>query len=152
MKIIVLTIALLTPLSLLHSNPAIVGKIKPSEIECLAKNVYHEARGESLKGQIAVAAVTKNRWEASGFPNSICKVVYQPYQFSWVKQLKSHLPKNKEAYEQAKWIAFNTLAGTFKDPTQGAMYYHANQVKPYWIKKVKLTTKIGNHSFYKHSQ
>ena len=60
---------------------------KATEIDCLARNIYHEARGESLQGQIAVAAVTVNRVLTKGYPSSICQVVYQPYQFSWVKEL-----------------------------------------------------------------
>lgn len=149
MKTLLLTIALLVPLTL-HTVPMIHStvSVKPKELECLAKNIYHEARGESLQGQIAVAAVTMNRLRAEGFPSSICKVVYQPYQFSWVHQLKNHLPRNKEAYENAKWVALTVLHGSFKDPTYGATYYHAKSVKPYWIKKVSLTTTIGNHKFY----
>ena len=149
MKTLLLILALVVPVSM-FTAPVVYSTVKPkaSEVECLARNVYHEARGESLEGQIAVAAVTMNRLRSSKFPNSICKVVHQPYQFSWVHQLKSHLPRDKESYKQAKLVALNVIHGYYKDPTYGAVYYHKNTIRPYWLKVVKLTTVIGSHKFY----
>jgi N-acetylmuramoyl-L-alanine amidase len=122
--------------------------ISKKELECLAKNIYFEARGEPTEGQIAVAAVTLNRVNAKGFPDSICKVVHQPYQFSWVYEVKSHVPRSIEQYEQAKQIALDYMQGKLKDPTKGATFYHANYVNPKWNKHVTKSATIGAHIFY----
>ncbi len=133
---------------ILHTNPKPIMSFGKKDIDCLAHNIYHEARGESIKGQIAVAAVTINRLFAQGYPSSICKVVHQPYQFSWVKLLKNHSPKNKTQYEIAKAIAKDYVQGRFKDPTKGSLFYHATYVSPKWSKKLTKTVTIGNHIFY----
>lgn len=123
-----------------------IAQVNQRDLECLAKNVYHEARGESTKGQIAVAAVTVNRVRDGRFPLKLCDVVYQPNQFSWVKdKLKI---KDKEAFHRAKYIAHLYLSGVVKDPTNGAVYYHTHHVKPKWRHYVSVTTKIGSHIFY----
>lgn len=61
-------------------------KVERAEVECLAKTIYFESRGESIQGQMAVAWVTLNRVTSKKFPSTICGVVHQPYQYSWVKQ------------------------------------------------------------------
>ncbi|HIE75488.1 MAG TPA: cell wall hydrolase, partial [Gammaproteobacteria bacterium] len=55
------------------------------EVGCLALNIYHEARGESHDGQVAVAAVTLNRMQSASYPDTVCGVVWQPHQFSWTR-------------------------------------------------------------------
>lgn len=125
-----------------------LAKVNQKDLECLAKNVYHEARGESVSGQYAVAAVTVNRVRDSRFPLGLCNVVYQSGQFSWVRELKSHLPKDREAYQRAKYIAATYLSGAVKDPTNGALWYHTYHVKPKWRHYVSRTTQIGSHIFY----
>lgn len=132
----------------LIDNPISLGYQPKKEIDCLARNIYHEARGESINGQIAVAAVTVNRLLTRGFPTSICQVVYQPNQFSWVKLLKNHTPKDKARYELAHSIASSYVKGQLKDPTKGSLFYHAHYVLPKWAKKVTKTVTIGNHVFY----
>lgn len=121
-----------------------------SELSCLAKNIYHEARGESSKGQLAVVAVTLNRVNSQRYPSTICGVVKQKYQFSWV-----HDPKTKSVHpavlERYKSLAFDYLTQYHDgvDPTNGAMFYHAYYVKPYWSRNKKPVAVIGSHSFYK---
>lgn len=139
---------LVTESALLNTIPKPIMVFGKKDIDCLAHNIYHEARGESIKGQIAVAAVTMNRLLAQGYPSSICKVVYQPYQFSWVKLLSNHSPKNKTQYQMAHAIATNYLQGRLKDPTLGSLFYHANYVLPKWAKKLTHKVTIGNHIFY----
>ena len=34
------------------------------------------------------------------------------------------------------------------DITDGALWYHADYVKPSWAKHKKITTEIGDHIFY----
>lgn len=90
------------------------------EIECLAQNIYFEAKSESLKGQIAVGLVTINRVLSEKYPNTICEVVWQKRkhpktgkwvaQFSWTWDGKHDNPRNKEAYEQIELLASAMLA------------------------------------------
>lgn len=129
-------------------------------ILCVALAVYHEARGEPLVGQHAVAQVVMNR--ALRDPAKACEVVFKPYQFSWAnplttapnkqvrKQLaKSYLPRNKYAWNLAKQIAHYTVNGVVQDFTNGATHYHATRVNPYWADRSALVATIGNHVFYK---
>lgn len=114
------------------------------ELNCIAQNVYYEARGEPIEGQLAVANVTLNRAEDGRWPSSACDVVHQPNQFSWV----SHKQKRPEGQE---WTIAQVVAITvyiLPDPTQGATHFHANYVKPYWAKGKKVLAKIGDHIFY----
>lgn len=113
-------------------------------ILCLALNIYFEANTEPLKGQYAVAHVTMNRVEEK-YADNVCKVVYQPNQFSWTKN-KPKRPTN-QALAQSKEIAVIVLSGLSKDPTYGATHYHNQTVKPKW--RFRETVKIANHTFYK---
>lgn len=96
---------------------------------CLALNIYHEARGESLIGQRAVAHVALNRSRNGKFPTSICGVIFQRSQFSWTsrsvgKQARALVPRERASWERAQRIAFDVLNGD-PDPTNGATYFHA---------------------------
>lgn len=113
-------------------------------MECLTKNIYHEARNQSLRGQIAVGIVTLNRVKSNLFQSSICKVVYAPYQFSWTRDRHLRVLE-KEAWETAKYAAYLALSSNY---TFKALYYHNIEIRPYWAKhKVALST-IGQHKFY----
>lgn len=114
-------------------------------IECLAKNIYHEARGEPLIGQIAVAHVVLNRKQSVLYPDTICQVVYQKHQFSWTNKKQSIT--NQNLYTRAKQIAHDAIMGLSDDPTNGAISFHNKTVRPAWKKRV--ITKIGNHIFYR---
>ena len=116
--------------------------------ECLALNIYHEARGERVEGQIAVAHVTMNRMAHEKWPSTICEVVYQPKQFSWTHLIKQQTPQEYRAWRKAKVIARDVMIGNVVDPTMGAVYYHANYVNPSWAEYVDLSKVIGNHLFY----
>jgi spore germination cell wall hydrolase CwlJ-like protein len=126
------------------------------EFECLALNVYFEARGESLAGQYAVAAVTLNRVVHPAFPDSICQVVMQGAelgqnrcQFSWVCDRYGDRPRNRGAWENAKHVAFTTLFLDQPDPTDGAVYFHAAWVRPSWSRMMLRVGQIGDHLFYR---
>ena len=131
-----------------------LSKKTQKQIDCLAQNIYHEARGESEAGQLAVAMVTMNRVGSGNFPDSVCGVVYQKtgrtYQFSWVSNKKklttiNHLLYN-DIVELATMIYFNH--GRLDDMTDGATFYHADYVNPKW-KGLEKTNQIGHHIFYK---
>ena len=128
------------------TRPEIV-KAKAQDVECLAKNIYHEARGEPFHGQVAVALVTVNRVASGLFQNSICKVVYAHRQFSWT------LDKNKKVRDSKAWasaveIATAVLSRKIYQPDFTAVYFHATQVRPVWAKTKTIIARIGNHIFY----
>ncbi|UGO55713.1 endolysin [Salmonella phage 1586] len=119
------------------------------QIDCIAKNVYFESRGEGTKGMVAVAQVTKNRVNSGTFPDSYCKVVYQSNQFSWVSK-RPKVDKTDAAWQTAKNVArVIYYVDLPHDPTYGALYFHSGKEKPYWTKTFKKTTKIQGHTFYK---
>jgi spore germination cell wall hydrolase CwlJ-like protein len=156
-------ITIVTPSVALNTSDNEPVTYSEKQIECLALNIYHEARGQSELGQHAVAYVTLNRVKNDRYPEEICAVVKQSKrdkdgnpirnkcQFSWFCDGRGDHPKNTEAYEKAKAIAravINTYGYSF-DPTLGATMYHADSVKPYWRKAFTKTTKIENHIFYR---
>lgn len=126
-----------------------------NEIQCLALNVYFEARSESIEGQYAVGHVVMNRVAHSGFPNSICGVVKQGgeeprnrCQFSWWCDGRSDKPANHKVWLKSLSRAYDIYLGQVNDPTQGALWYHADYVSPRWSKYLTMVTKIGQHLFY----
>lgn len=131
-------IASLLLLSFSLAAPVVPSLPSISELKCLAANVYREARGEPISGQIAVAKVTLNRVADKRFPKTICKVVFQPNQFSWTNKYKN-IVYNQESLDAAV-KAWNSVV-----PFE-ALYYHADYVAPNW--KLKYVTKIGTHIFY----
>ena len=123
-------------------------KVDPEQHKCLALNIYHEARGERVEGQIAVAQVTLNRVNHTKWESTICGVVYEAKQFSWTHLIKDPAPTEARAWTRARIIARDVMIGNVEDPTNGAVYYHANYVNPDWAEFMDLTKVIGNHLFY----
>jgi spore germination cell wall hydrolase CwlJ-like protein len=128
-------------------------KREQKEIDCLALNIYREAGVEKDDGKLAVALVTMNRVKAPGFPETVCKVVQQKRnntcQFSW--KCLNRLPNiDQQIYNYSRNIAIMVFLNhhMIDDITQGALFYHADYVRPRW-KKLEVTTKIGRHIFYK---
>lgn len=123
--------------------------IDKKEVFCLAKTVYHEARGEPIEGQIAVAHVVLNRVNSERYPDKVCDVVYQKHQFTDINGCK---PKfNSVAWKTAVEVAILSKIGFLDDPTGGAKWYYAHHKigKPKWASKKELVTKIGGHSFFR---
>ena len=131
---------------------------------CMALNIYHEARNQSMVGQVAVGEVVMNRVEDSRFPDTVCEVVKQAVtykntdkpvihkcQFSWYCDGKSDKPNfNSDAWWRAKEYAYIVMSGKIMvDVTQGATHYHATYVRPSWAKTKTRTTRIDKHIFYK---
>ncbi|MFU8899028.1 MAG: cell wall hydrolase [Roseinatronobacter sp.] len=127
------------------------------EKACLATAIYHEARGESLRGQFAVAEVILNRVDSRKFPNSICAVVYQGVragrmggcQFSFACDGNSEAMPNRKAASRAQRIAQVMVEGGHRGLTQGALYFHTTAVNPSWAHRFTQTTHIGAHLFYR---
>jgi spore germination cell wall hydrolase CwlJ-like protein len=139
------------------SAEIVTAKDRERQLDCLAKNVYHEAGGEPFEGKVAVAQVTINRSESGRFPKDICGVVYQKNifmekvvcQFSWHCQNGGKaIIKNKAVYNESYEVAKKVLLEGFRlDTMKKAMYFHADYVNPGWGKPV--AGKIGRHIFYK---
>jgi len=114
------------------------------EVTCLAANIYAEARGESRKGQLAVAQVTLNRVKSSKWPNSICKTVFQKKQFSW-----TNITKRLTYDEKSMNIAYEAIYMQHELSNFEATHYHTDAVKPGWRLRLEKLGKIGAHIFYK---
>ena len=130
---------------------------RTQELECLAENIYFEARGEPLAGQYAVAEVTVNRTHARNFPRTICAVVHeqrwdplrhrQVADFSWT-ELGALSPEEGPAWKQARSIASAVYDDLHPALVPGALYYHATSVRPPWARSRRALATIGNHIFY----
>ena len=131
---------------------------------CLALNTYHEAKNQSMIGQIATAQVVMNRVADSRYPNTVCGVVKQgpkykgsdipvrhKCQFSWHCDGKSDEPKrDSKEWFKAQDYARIVLSGRIAlDVTEGATHYHATYVRPAWAKTKTRTTRIERHIFYR---
>ena len=142
--IVIALLFCLLSLSLHDTSSAERGLRDRAELHCLALNIYFEARGESIRGQIAVGQVTLNRLKHALFPGTICGVVLQPFQFSWVNQIpkwyKTKVP------EETIILASNIIDGKYKDESRGALYFHAREAEPFQRREV---LRIGNHIFYR---
>ncbi len=126
-----------------------------ASLDCLALNIYHEARGEPLEGKIAVGQVVMNRVGDPDFPAGVCEVVKQGgerprdrCQFSWWCDGLRDRPDDAGAWQASKGLAGRILAGGLEDPTRGALWYHADQVTPDWQTDIVRQGKIGRHVFY----
>jgi len=135
--------------SFLIQLPKDTVKYTSADEECLAKNIYYEAGFEPENGKYAVAQVTLNRLRTRQWGNSICSVVYSKAQFSWTLKKKLHKPQGYE-WAESQWVAHEVLHQNMRvAPLQEATYYHADYVKPYWIKTVAKIQQVGQHIFYK---
>ena len=120
------------------------------EANCIAVAVYHEARGESLEGQMAVAQVIKNRAMSGKYPSDWCGVVKQPWQFSFVRhgQFPS-VDVNSEAWRKAVGITRLAVANAVPSVPKDCLWYHANYVAPRWSNNLQRVEQIGAHIFYR---
>ena len=172
---------LLTTLFVSTVQAKVVGPIDlRQEAECLALNIYHEARSERTAGMWAVADVTINRVKSIQFPNTICEVVHQGpvyeswktarfdhlpeseriynpvkgmCQFSWYCDGKSDEPTEPDSWQRAQDIAYGVLNHDMGlGLTDGSDHYHANFIEPFWAPHMTLVTTIGNHKFYKSNR
>jgi hypothetical protein len=120
-----------------------------AEQDCLASAVYFEAQGEPLEGQLAVAEVVLNRTRSGLYPATICGVVTQPAQFSFVR--RGTIPRadrRTEAWRRAVAVARIAQAGELRLLPRDVLWYHADYVAPGWGRRLARNTKIGLHIFY----
>lgn len=127
---------------------------------CMALNIYHEARSESLAGQFAVADVVLNRMKSKDYPDTVCGVVKEARmwdgypvrnkcQFSWYCDGKPDKPTEKDAWYRSLDVAQDIMYDNkFRGITEGATHYHTHYVNPRWNRNMKLIGTIGDHIFY----
>jgi spore germination cell wall hydrolase CwlJ-like protein len=118
---------------------------------CLALALYHEARGESLQAQLMVAKVIVNRVESKRWPSTLCDVVMQDRQFSFVRKGKVPTPKDQEAWDKSKNLAEEILKNPSILPYSDADHYHTVNVRPIWRSKLYRIVRVDQHVFYSYS-
>ncbi len=120
------------------------------DLFCMAKNIYHEAGSEPTLGKYAVAQVTVNRIKSPKYGDTVCGVVFEPYQFSWANYhgRRWSTPRG-ESWLEAKRIARDVLENNKRIyGMDDVLFYHATYVRPYWASRKDRLTRIGLHIFY----
>lgn len=124
---------------------------------CLSEALYFEARGETVKGQFAVAEVILNRVNSSRFPDTPCGVINQGTGRKYQCQFTYTCDGNKEviaeprAFARVSKVARAALDGLEEKLTDGATHYHTISVRPSWAKVYTQTARIGVHVFYRQN-
>jgi spore germination cell wall hydrolase CwlJ-like protein len=131
-------------------------KLRAKHEKCLTDAVYFEARGEAVRGQIAVAQVVLNRAFSGFYPNNVCGVVYQnkhrhlACQFTFACDNVADVVREPDMWDRAKKIAKAMLDGQLWLPEVGkSTHYHAYWVRPSWVHEMKKMYKFGVHTFYR---
>jgi spore germination cell wall hydrolase CwlJ-like protein len=131
-------------------------KLRTKSEKCLAEAVYFEARGEAVRGQIAVAQVVLNRAFSGFYPSTVCAVVYQSKyrhtvcQFTFACESNTDVIREPDMWERAKKIAKAMLDGLIWLPEVGkSTHYHAYYVHPSWAGEMKKLYRFGVHTFYR---
>jgi spore germination cell wall hydrolase CwlJ-like protein len=131
-------------------------KARASAETCLARAIYFESRGETVRGQVAVAQVIMNRVFSRFYPESVCGVVYQnahrhlSCQFTFACDGVKDVVTEPDMWAQARQIARDTLDGKIWLPEIGkSTHYHAYWVHPWWVGTMRKLSKIGVHTFYR---
>ena len=140
--------------SWIDAQPQVKGS---EEWRCLAEALYFEARGETVKGQFAVAEVIKNRVKSARFPGSFCGVIHQgtgkrhQCQFSYNCDGRKEVIAEPAAFARVGKVARFIMDGKVPELTDGATHYHTTAVSPRWSQVYTRTTRIGVHLFYRHT-
>ena len=125
------------------------------EWACLTEALYFEARGETVKGQFAVAEVILNRVSSPSFPDTICGVINQgtgrkfACQFTYTCDGRAEVIREPKAYQMVGKVAKMMIDGLPRTLTGGATFYHTKAVRPRWSRAFERTATIGFHHFYK---
>lgn len=118
------------------------------ELNCLAIGIYYESKGEPLEGQLAVAEVILNRVESGRFPSTVCSVLTQRGQFSFVRGGKLRQPPaGARAWKTALAVAKVARDDAWDSRVSNALFFHARYVSPGW-RRARVGS-VGNHIFYR---
>ena len=123
------------------------GDLSNAEVRCLAAGVYYEAKGEPLTGQLAVAQTILNRTRSGRFPKSVCSVLTQRGQFSFVRGGVVPSAEGRNGWSTAVAVAKVAHADLWDGAADEALYFHARRVAPGW--RMQRVAAIGNHVFYR---
>lgn len=143
-----------------YSRAWLAGQPKPegdANWRCLSEALYFEARGETVKGQFAVAEVILNRVASKRFPDTVCGVINQgtgkrfQCQFTYTCDGHKEVIHEPAAYQRVAKVARAILDGKAPKITDGATHYHTTAVRPNWSRVYKRTARIGVHVFYRHN-
>lgn len=131
----------------IDADDALTAKL--TAVQCMALNIYHEACGEPLLGQYAVAMVTINRVGSRHYPASVCGVVLQSRQFSWTHDGRSDQPDvESDEWRLAYNIAYRFLIGGLYVPWMASLsHYHRHDIEVYWP-RLRVVMHLGDHVFY----
>jgi N-acetylmuramoyl-L-alanine amidase len=153
----IVTFAVLVHFSIVGHDRSQDVRTRTQALNCLTKNVYHEARGEPIEGQYAVAEVTMNRVASKHYPNTVCEVVYQANfdvirkrnvsAFSWT-ELNLTAPVDRRIWNRAWKIAEEVFDKRAHPRVEGALFYHSKYIRPRWSRRKRHVAKIGRHIFY----
>lgn len=126
-----------------------------AELDCLTEAVYYEARGESARGQAAVAQVVMNRVKHPAFPKTVCAVVFQGAgrvcQFSFACDGSMKQRRETLAWSRARDIAARALSGALRAEIGSATHFHTTAVSPAWAPQMLRVANVGTHVFYRFS-
>jgi spore germination cell wall hydrolase CwlJ-like protein len=137
----------------IDAQPAATGS---AQWRCLAEALYFEARGETVKGQFAVAEVILNRVKSARFPGSLCAVINQgtgkkyQCQFTYTCDGNAEVIAEPRAFARVGKVARMAMDGKVPPLTEGATHYHTTAVRPRWSQIYTRTARIGVHLFYRH--
>ena len=144
------------PINLTVSKPV----FDADDVECLAMNIYHESRGKKVLESYAVSFVVLNRMKHPRYPNTACDIIYQYKQFSWTSK-RDNAPDLSNFIERTAWKRSHDLAESFVslveqkkliDITDGSLYYHATNIRPYWVDVMVVTVTYGEHTFLREKR
>jgi len=139
------------PLVLTYKEqPSTYVPVDPKQLDCLAANIYYEGRNQPALGQLAIGITTLVRAREGNWPTSICGVVHQRNQFSWVGK-KNKQPKwDHDSYLRSLSLANQLLSGDFDNllPLFSPTYFHTTKVNPKWSQHMSKLATINDHIFY----
>jgi N-acetylmuramoyl-L-alanine amidase len=157
LALVIVTFGIFVHVSIIGHDRSQDVRTRMLDLHCLTENVYHEARGEPVDGQYAVAEVTMNRVASKHYPNTVCKVVYQENfdiirkrnvsAFSWT-EIDLTSPIDREIWKRAWKIAEEVYDGKAEPRVEGALFYHSRYIRPRWSRRKRRIAKIGRHVFY----
>lgn len=129
--------------------PDAKAEVKEGDVSCLAENIYWEARGEPVLGQVWVAASVLSRVEDPRWPNSVCEVVFQKDQYSWTRE-ERRTPSDKESLQLATEIAIAALEGRIDTPKLNHYLRCDWMERPntWWWKSMNFVGQIGDHCYF----
>ncbi len=130
------------------SNPHLLSK---AEMWWLTRNIYYEARGEGLYGQVLVGVTTLQRRDSGRWGETVKDVVTAPRQFSWYNNTHlDHIPDNETSWRKAKRAAYLAiLINSYLGKEFKMTHYHATSIQPSWADSDKIVMQEGNHVFYR---